>query len=75
MAAQIAPQKTDGVVLMPNPFYQVYASAALASGATPVYLPATPVTGHLPDLSALDEGLLARTQAFYFCSPANPKGR
>ena len=74
MAAQIAPQKTDGVVLMPNPFYQVYAAAALASGATPVYLPATPATGHLPDLSALDAGLLARTQAFYFCSPANPQG-
>ncbi|MEC7594180.1 MAG: aminotransferase class I/II-fold pyridoxal phosphate-dependent enzyme, partial [Pseudomonadota bacterium] len=26
MAAQIAPQKADGVVLIPNPFYQVYAA-------------------------------------------------
>ena len=74
MAAQIAPQKPDGVVLMPNPFYQVYAAAALAAGADPIYLPATPATGHLPDLDALDANLLARTQAFYFCSPANPQG-
>jgi aspartate/methionine/tyrosine aminotransferase len=74
MAAQIAPQKPDGVVLMPNPFYQVYAAAALAAGASPVYLPANASTGHLPDLDALDDALLARTQAFYFCSPANPQG-
>lgn len=74
MAAQIAPQKADGVVLIPNPFYQVYAAAALAAGANPVYLPATPATGHLPDLDALDDFLLKRTQAFYFCSPANPQG-
>ena len=74
MAAQIAPQKSDGLVLMPNPFYQVYAAAAIAAGATPVYLPANANTGHLPDLDALDDALLARTKAFYFCSPANPQG-
>ena len=74
MAAQIAPQKADGVVLIPNPFYQVYAAAALAAGANPVYLPTTPATGHLPDLDVLDDFLLKRTQAFYFCSPANPQG-
>mgnify|MGYP001188400149 CR=1 FL=1 len=74
MAAQIAPQKSDGVVLMPNPFYQVYAAAALAAGAKPIYLPATPATGHLPDLEVLEASMLARTQAFYFCSPANPQG-
>ena len=33
------------VVLMPNPFYQCYAAAALAAGAEPVYLPATAETG------------------------------
>jgi|LXNH01.1.fsa_nt_gb N-succinyldiaminopimelate aminotransferase len=74
MAAQIAPQKPDGVVLMPNPFYQVYAAAALCAGAQPVYLPTTAATGHLPDLDALAPELLARAQAFYFCSPANPQG-
>jgi N-succinyldiaminopimelate aminotransferase len=40
------------VVLMPNPFYQVYAVAALAVGAEPVYVPATAATGFLPDYAA-----------------------
>ena len=41
------------VVLTPNPFYQVYAVAALAVGAEPVFVPATAQTGYLPDYSAL----------------------
>ena len=41
------------VVLMPNPFYQVYAVAALAMGAEPVYVPATAATGFLPDYASL----------------------
>ena len=37
---------------------------------------ATAETGHLPDLDALERepDLLARTVAFYLCSPANPQG-
>jgi N-succinyldiaminopimelate aminotransferase len=37
------------VVLMPNPFYQVYAVAAQAVGAEPVFVPAEASTGFLPD--------------------------
>ena len=62
------------VVLMPNPFYQVYALAALAVGAEPVYVPATAATGFLPDYSALDPALLDRVALAYICSPANPQG-
>ncbi|MEL6288477.1 MAG: aminotransferase class I/II-fold pyridoxal phosphate-dependent enzyme [Pseudomonadota bacterium] len=64
------------VVLMPNPFYQVYAAAALTAGAEPKYLAATREHNFLPDLDALeaDTELLARTVAFYLCSPANPQG-
>ncbi len=61
-------------VLMPNPFYQVYATAAVSAGAEPVLLPATAETGHLPDLDALSPDLLDRTAAFYLCTPANPQG-
>ena len=32
LAAQIAPQKADGLMAMPDPFYQIYASAAVAAG-------------------------------------------
>jgi N-succinyldiaminopimelate aminotransferase len=63
-------------ILMPNPFYQAYLGAAYGTNAEPVFLNATEETGHLPDLDALERepDLLARTAAFYLCSPANPQG-
>ncbi len=61
-------------VLIPNPFYQCYAAAALAAGAEPVFVPATAETGHLPDFAALPRGVLARAAIVYLCSPANPQG-
>ncbi|MBM7065972.1 aminotransferase class I/II-fold pyridoxal phosphate-dependent enzyme [Actibacterium sp. 188UL27-1] len=62
------------VVLIPNPFYQVYAVAAMAVGAEPVYVPATPETGNLPDFGALPQDILDRTAIAYLCSPSNPQG-
>jgi len=62
------------VVLMPNPFYQVYAMAALALGAEPVYVPATEQTGFLPDYASLPEDVLNRVALAFLCSPANPQG-
>ena len=73
----LCPETKNGqkpVVLTPNPFYQVYAVAALAVGAEPVYLPATEATGDLPDFDAVDPAILARTGVVYICSPANPQG-
>ncbi len=62
------------VILTPNPFYQVYAVAALSVGAEAVYVPATQATGHLPDFHALSDDILNRTAIAYVCSPANPQG-
>lgn len=69
-------RKTAGrrKVLMPNPFYQVYAAGAQATGAEPFVLDATRDTGFLPELNRLPDSLLADTQAFFLCSPANPQG-
>ncbi|HUF87106.1 MAG TPA: aminotransferase class I/II-fold pyridoxal phosphate-dependent enzyme [Thermohalobaculum sp.] len=61
-------------VLLPNPFYQCYAVAALMAGAEPVYLPCSPETGQLPDVASLPADVLARTTIAYICSPANPQG-
>jgi len=61
-------------VLLPNPFYQVYAVAALAVGAEPIYVPATAENGWLPDFTALPEDILERTTFAYYCSPTNPQG-
>ncbi|WP_118134273.1 aminotransferase class I/II-fold pyridoxal phosphate-dependent enzyme [Oceanicella sp. SM1341] len=62
------------VVLLPNPFYQCYAVAAITAGAEPVYVPATAETGFLPDFASLPAELLRRTAVAYMCSPANPQG-
>lgn len=61
-------------VLLPNPFYMAYYAGALAAGCEPVALPATRVTGFLPDYDSLPEDLLQRTVALYLCSPGNPQG-
>ena len=78
LIAQVAtpPEKSGRrpAILMPNPFYQCYAAAALAAGAEPVYIAATRDNGFMPDFEALPEELLARTAMIYFCSPANPQG-
>ena len=61
-------------ILLPNPFYQCYAAAGLASGAEPVFVPATAATGFLPDYASLPKATLERTAAVYLCSPSNPEG-
>lgn len=76
-AMALAPETKNGkqpVVLMPNPFYQVYAIGALSVGAEPVMVPATAETGHLPDFASLDPAVLDRATLCYICSPANPQG-
>jgi len=77
IAQVLVPREKNGrrpVVLLPNPFYQCYAAAALGAGAEPVYLNATAATGHLPDLDAIPHDVLARAAAIYLCAPANPQG-
>ncbi|MBT3991308.1 MAG: aminotransferase class I/II-fold pyridoxal phosphate-dependent enzyme [Rhodospirillaceae bacterium] len=78
MAGDIAipPQKNgqQPVVLIPNPFYQVYIGAAMMSRAEPVYMSATPENGFLPDFDALDEATLKRTALAFLCTPSNPQG-
>ena len=76
-ALALCPEEVRGqrpVVLIPNPFYQVYAVAAHALGAEPVFVPATEETGFLPDYTALPKDILNRTAITYLCSPSNPQG-
>jgi N-succinyldiaminopimelate aminotransferase len=61
-------------ILVPNPFYAVYAAGALAADCEPVYLAASAEAGFLPDLDALSDELLGRTVALYLASPSNPQG-
>ena len=61
-------------VLVPNPFYQVYAAGAVAAGAEPVYVPAVRENGYLPDYASLPDDILDRTSLAFICSPSNPQG-
>jgi N-succinyldiaminopimelate aminotransferase len=73
----LCPEKKRGktpAVLVPNPFYQVYAVAALAIQAEPVYVSATAATGFLPDYAGLPAEVLDRVAVAYICSPSNPQG-
>lgn len=75
--AYVLKHGSDGAppaVLLPNPFYHVYAGSALAVGAEPVFVPATAETGFMPDYAALDPKLLERTAFCFLNSPANPQG-
>jgi N-succinyldiaminopimelate aminotransferase len=76
-AVALCPEQVRGqqpVILIPNPFYQVYAVAAATVGAEPVFVPATADTGFLPDYASLPAEILTRTAIAYICSPANPQG-
>ena len=62
------------LVLMPNPFYQIYEGAALLAGAEPYFLDTTAATGYRPDLTRIPRTVLERCQILFLCSPGNPTG-
>lgn len=78
MAALLAvPEKKMGskpLVLMPNPFYQVYIGAAAIARSKIILLSAGPETGFQPDFSTIEPNILERTALAYINSPANPQG-
>ncbi|MCK9636590.1 MAG: succinyldiaminopimelate transaminase [Methylobacter tundripaludum] len=66
--------KVAPVVVMPNPFYQIYEGAALLAGAEPYYLNTLEDSGYLPDFDAVPDEIWQRCQLIYICSPGNPTG-
>ncbi|MGC9207183.1 MAG: succinyldiaminopimelate transaminase [Acidithiobacillus sp.] len=64
--------KPQPLVLLPNPFYQIYEGAALLAGAEPYYLNCG--TNGQPDFKTIDEAVWARCALLYINSPHNPTG-
>jgi len=62
------------LVMMPNPFYQIYEGAALLAGAEPYFLNTTRETGYRPDFDNVPDAVWARCQLVYICTPGNPAG-
>ena len=73
-AQAVIDRRPHPLVVMPNPFYQIYEGAALLAGAEPWYLNTLADTGFTPDFSAVPEEVWERTQLVYTCSPGNPSG-
>ena len=72
-AVQAAAERTtNGLVVMPNPFYQIYEGAAFMAGLTPHYLPIT--ESGQPDYYAVPDTIWKDCQFCFICTPGNPTG-
>jgi len=62
------------VVVMPNPFYQIYEGAALLAGARPYFLNTVAGNDYRMDFARVPDELWQQVQLVYICSPGNPTG-
>jgi N-succinyldiaminopimelate aminotransferase len=65
---------TQPIVVMPNPFYQIYEGAALLAGATPYFVNCDASNDYLGDFEAIPAEIWQRTQLVFVCTPGNPTG-
>jgi len=72
--AVIDSSKPDALVIMPNPFYQIYEGAAILAGAEPYFLNTTEEYNYLPDFDSVPDEIWQRCQLIFICSPGNPTG-
>jgi len=75
IAQTLVDPSLNSLVIMPNPFYQIYEGAALLAGAEPYYLNTTTETGFLPDFDSVSKHDWQRCRMIYICSPGNPTGQ
>jgi N-succinyldiaminopimelate aminotransferase len=66
--------RTRPLVLMSNPFYQIYEGAAFLAGAEPWLMNADEQNGFLPDMDSVPDEAWKRCQLLYLCTPGNPTG-
>lgn len=73
-AQVVVDSSRNPIVIMPNPFYQIYEGAAILAGAEPYYMNTTEATGYLPDFDSVPDEIWQRCQLIFICSPGNPTG-
>ena len=67
--------RVGAVVVVPNPFYQIYEGAALLAGARIWCVNADARADFAHDWRVVPDDAWTRTQLLYVCSPDNPTGR
>ena len=65
---------SNPLVMMPNPFYQIYEGAAILAGAQPQFMNCIEANYYLPDLDAISNKKWSECQLIYICTPGNPTG-
>jgi N-succinyldiaminopimelate aminotransferase len=70
----VVDREAKPLVVMPDPFYQIYEGAALLAGAEPYFLPCTATNRFIPDYDSVPDAVWERTQLLFLCSPGNPTG-
>ena len=73
-AQAVIDREKNPLIVMPNPFYQIYEGAAYLSGAEPFYMNTTAENNYLPDFDSVSDETWVRCQLLYICSPGNPTG-
>lgn len=73
-AQAVIDRDNDPLVVMPNPFYQIYEGAAILAGARMHLLNCTADNGFVPDFDAVPSSVWSQCQLLYICSPGNPSG-
>lgn len=73
-AQAVIDRNKNPLVVMPNPFYQIYEGAAILAGAEPYFLNCEPENNFIPDFSNVSSDVWDRCQLLYLCSPGNPTG-
>lgn len=74
-AQAVTDVEKDPLIVMPNPFYQIYEGAALLAGAQPYFMGNAPgEQAGLPDLDGVPDEVWRRCQLLFLCSPGNPTG-
>jgi N-succinyldiaminopimelate aminotransferase len=67
-------QSEQPLLVLPNPFYQIYEGAAILAGADVNYINCTETDGFLPDFSLVPKQVWQRCQLLQLCTPGNPTG-
>ena len=74
-AQAVISDKSNPIVIMPNPFYQIYEGAALLAGASTFFCSSFETNNYQQDFESIPSETWKNTALIYICSPANPTGK
>ena len=72
--SKVADSHDKPLVVMPNPFYQIYEGATLLAGAEPYFVDCHADNDFKGDYRSVPSEIWQRTQVVFVCSPNNPTG-